>query len=167
MTSCSLRLLPTSRGRNNLLFDIKLKSDISKCLQKNWKSSKASDLFRLTYFQFKAKRSGRCHNLANSRIPLVEFSSQTLIVELVSHVIRVFCFHRARRSLFPMVKSLLMEKSRGQKRHWVMKKEKKRRKGQRRKNEYYSVKKRRKSLMKATCTPLHAGVQVKSPSNQN
>ena len=89
MTLCSLRLLPTLRGRNNLSFDIKLKSE----------------------------------------------------------------------------KYLLMEISRGEKRHWGMKKEKK--KGQRRKKEYHSIKKIGKSLMKATGTPLHAGVQMRSPSNQN
>ena len=34
------------------------------------------------------------------------------------------------------------------------------------KKEYYTAKKSRRSLVKATGTPLHAGVQMKSPPNK-
>lgn len=44
--------------------------------------------------------------------------------------------------------------------------EKREKKGQRREKEYHSVE-IGKSLMKATGTPLHPGVQMRSPSNQN
>lgn len=57
-----------------------------------------------------------------------------------------------------------MEISGGEKGHWAMKKEEK--KGQRREKEYHSVE-IGKSLMKATGIPLHPGVQMRSPSNQN
>lgn len=96
MTLCSLGLLPTFRGRKNLLFDKEIRN-FTWGFQKKIKLefSKSSDLFWLNQFQLKIKKSGRCHNLANGRIPLVEFLRQPLMEELVSHVIRIFCLYHA------------------------------------------------------------------------
>ena len=82
--------------------------------------SKSLDLFWLNHFQWKIKKSGRCHTLAKGRIPLMKFLRQPLIEELVSHVIRIFCLYHTfdkltRGSLLRMEKSMPIEKSIGEK----------------------------------------------------
>ena len=58
-----------------------------------------------------------------------------------------------------------MEISRGEKRHWGMKKEKKKRPKKKERIPFYQE--NRKILDESNWYSLHAGVQMRSPSNQN